>query len=170
MGSGCCGRRAAESAGLAEVFDPANENPVIGRLDIEEFHAHTDTRLNDTDDPEGFDDLLFVAKSDAHSGLERQVFAGADETASHRDIGGDTDGASAGFEVEKLGIRGKRVADGVATVADSQGSAGTLRNSIVHRDDVAHSPRTHTRTAHPVQQVLFLLLQYAGKQPTREER
>jgi hypothetical protein len=27
-----------------------------------------------------------------------------------------------------------------------------------------------TRAAHPVQQVLFLLFQYAGKQPKREER
>jgi hypothetical protein len=127
------------------VFDPANENPVIGRLDIEEFHAHTDTRLNNTDDPEGFDGLLFVAEGDAHAGFHRQGFASADETASHRDISGDTDGASAGFKVKKLGVRCKGVANGVAAVADTQGSAGTLRSSIVHGDDIAHSSATHTK-------------------------
>jgi len=98
-------KRECGSAGLAEVFDPANEDPVIGGFDIEEFHADADTRLNNADDPEGFDGLFFVAKGNAHAGFQRQGLAGADETASHRDIGGDADGASAGFEVKKLGVK-----------------------------------------------------------------
>jgi len=150
-------KRECGSAGLAEVFDPANEDPVIGGFDIEEFHADADTRVNNADDPEGFDGLFFVAKGNAHAGFQGQGLAGADETASHRDIGGDADGASAGFEVKKLGVRGEGVANGVAAVPDSQSSAGTLRSSIVHRDDVAHSAGTRTRTAHSVLEVLSLL-------------
>ena len=130
------------SAGLAEVFDPANEGLVIGRLDIEEFHAYADARLNNADDPQGFDDLFFVTEGDAHAGLQRQGLAGADEAAAHGDIGGDTGRTCAGFEVEKHGIRGKGVANGVPPVPDTQSSAGAFRGAIVHRYDVAHRAGT----------------------------
>jgi len=150
-------KREYGSAGLAELFDPANEDPIIGRLDIEEFHADADSRLNNADNSESFDGLFFVAKDNAHASFQRQGLAGADETASHRDIGGDTDRASAGFKVKKLGVRSEGVADGVAAVPDSQSSAGAFRSSIVHRDDVAHSAGTRTGKAHSVQEVLFLL-------------
>src|SRR5260370_15712773 len=115
-------KRECGSAGLAEVFDPANEDPVIGGFDIEEFHADADTRLNNADDPEGFDGLFFVAKGDAHAGFQGQGLAGADETASHRDIGGDADTASACFEVKKLRVRAAGAADGVAAAPACSGS------------------------------------------------
>ena len=143
----------ARSAGLAEVFDPANEGLVIGRLDIEEFHAYADARLNNADDPQGFDGLFFVAEGDAHSGLQRQGLTGADEAAAHGDIGGDTGRTCAGFEVEKLGIRGKGVANGVAAVADGQSSTGASRSTIVHGYDVAHRAGNRKRTAHSVREV-----------------
>src|SRR5260370_24726655 len=163
-------KRECGSAGLAEVFDPANEDPVIGGFDIEEFHADADTRLNNADDPEGFDGLFFVAKGDAHAGFRGQGLAGADETASHRDIGGDADRASAGFEVKKLGVRGEGVADGVAAVPDSQSSAGTLRSSIVHRDDVAPRGGDPPTTAHTALEELSHLFINPGNTPQEKKR
>src|SRR5260370_21904373 len=143
-------KRECGSAGLAEVFDPANEDPVIGGFDIEEFHADADTRLNNADDPEGFDGLFFVAKGNAHAGFQRQGLAGADETASHREIGGDADRASAGFEVKKLGVRGEGVADGVAAVPGRQSFPRSHRSSIVRTEEVCHKYGSPPTTAHSV--------------------
>ena len=139
---GDCIRGKGRSAGLAEMFEPANEGLVIGRLDIEKFYADADTRLNNADDTQRFDGLFFVAEGDAHAGLQRQGLAGADEAAAHGDIGGDTGRTRAGFEVEKLGIRGKGVANGVPPVPNTQSSAGAFRGAIVHRYNVAHRAGT----------------------------
>jgi hypothetical protein len=144
------------SAGLAELFEPANEGAVVGRLNINKFHAHADARLDDADDAQCFDDLPLVVEDAPHAGLQRQGLAGADKAATHGNIGGNARGASARFEVEKLGIRGKGVANRVAAVADGQSSPGAFRSAIVHRDNVAHSVETHKKRARQLREVLSL--------------
>ena len=52
---------------LAELVDPARENAVGKRFDVEEFDAHADAGLDDADDSEAFDGLPLARERHAHA-------------------------------------------------------------------------------------------------------
>jgi len=101
---------------LADLFDPAAEEAVVGAFDVDELDAHADARLEDAHDGERFDLLSLAGQSDAHAGGNRERLAGADEAAAERDIGGDADRACARFHVDNFDIGGEGKANRIATV------------------------------------------------------
>jgi hypothetical protein len=111
----------------------------MGSGDVEEFDAHADTGLDDADDGEGFDGLVFSFQSDANPGVQKERTAGADEAAAQREVGSDAVGAGAGLEIEDFDIRGKGIANGIAAVANGGAARRRFCESVVHGNDVAHS-------------------------------
>ena len=122
----------------AEFVEPAGERFLVGGGEVNELDAHADPGLYDAHDHEAFDDLALVGQSHARATAEGQRLAGADEAAAQRNVAGHAGTVGTGFEVDEVGIRGERIADGVAAVAYGRASRVILGDAVVHRDDVAH--------------------------------
>ncbi len=60
--------------------------------------------------------LSLARQGDAHARRNRKRLAGADEASAERNVGGDADGARAGFHVDELDIGGEGKANRIATV------------------------------------------------------
>ena len=126
-------------ARLADLFDPAVEDVVVGAFDVDEFDAHADARLENAHDGEGFDLLPFARQRDTHAGGYRERLTGADEAAAERDVGGDADGAASGLHVDEFGVGSEGKANRVATVAHPSPSRLASGDSFVHIDHVAEA-------------------------------
>lgn len=132
-------RNSAElSAFAAELFQPAGEDGVGNRFDVEEFKAHADAGLDDADHGEGLHSFAFAGEGDAGARLYSEGFAGADEAAAEREVRGNAVAADAGFEVEDFRVGGKRKTDSVAAVAQANFVRHPIGGSVVHGDNVAH--------------------------------
>lgn len=127
-----------KSAGAAKLIEPARQRLMIRTVEVDEFDAHADARLDDANDSQGLYCLLLAPEGDSDSGADRQRAAGANKTTAHKQVGSDALGARTGLKVENLDVSGKGIADGVAAVAN-RGAPRRLCGSIVHGNNVAHS-------------------------------
>jgi hypothetical protein len=131
-------RKAAPTlAGLAEGVDPGHQHVAEVRFKIEEFDAHADTRLDDADGDESFEDLAFASELHAGTGVHGKRFAGTDETSAQGNIRSDTIHLLAGFEVDEFNVAGEGKTDGIAAVTNSR-DTGIRRVRVGHGDDFAH--------------------------------
>jgi hypothetical protein len=124
-------------AGLAEGFEPGEQDVVVGRLEVEELNAHADAGLDDADNDQSFNDLAFPHELQTGAGIHGKRLAGADETPAQRDVGGDALHLFTGFEVNQLNIASKWKSDGVAAVADP-GNVGVGSITVGHGEDFIH--------------------------------
>jgi hypothetical protein len=131
-------RKAAPTlAGLAERVEPGAQHFAVGRFQVEEFNAHADAWLDDADGDESFENLALADKFQAGPGIHGKRLAGANETSTEGNVGGDAFDLFAGFEVDQFDIGGKGKTDSVAAVADS-GDAGIRGIAVGHGDNFAH--------------------------------
>src|ERR1700686_148794 len=108
---------AATTLFLAKLLDPSGHEIVAGGIDVDELDAHADARLDDAHHREAFHLLALARQYDPRARFQRQRLAGANEAAAHGNVGSYAGGVRAGFEINELGIRGKRIANRIATVA-----------------------------------------------------
>jgi len=106
-------------AGAAESVDPTSEDGVVGGLEVEKFDTQADAGLDDTNNDQRFECLALAGEAEARTGVGGKLFAGADETAAEREVGGDARNLLAALEVNELGIGGKGIADGVAAITNT---------------------------------------------------
>ena len=67
-----------------ELVDPAEKDLVGGWFHVQEFDAHSDAGLNDANDRESVDDLIFAGHPEANAATLVEGLAGADESAADR--------------------------------------------------------------------------------------
>ena len=108
------------SAGSAELFHPAGQHLIVWRIHIDEFHAHPNARLHDSNDAQRFHFLVLARHRHTDARIQLHRLTRANEYAAHGNIGSHAGGPGAGFQVEQLNIRRKRVANLVAAVADGE--------------------------------------------------
>lgn len=121
-----------------EVVEPAGQNGDGGGFEVDEFEAHANFGFDDADCGESLNAFAFALECDTSAGFHGKRLAGADETSAEREVRGDAFGASAGLEVEDLGVRGERIADSVTAIADAGFAWQSVRDAVAHGDNVAH--------------------------------
>jgi hypothetical protein len=126
--------RSQESAFPAELREPAGERGIGGGFDVDEFEAHADAGFDDAHHGEGFHTFAFAFQCDAGTGFYGEGLAGADEAAAERKVRGNALGAAAGFEIEDLGVGGKRITNSVAAVAQANFVRHPIGGSVVHEN------------------------------------
>jgi len=93
-------------------------------------------RLDDPHDDEGFKDLALAREFQPGTRVDWHRLTGANEAAPEGDIGGDAIHLFTGLQLDELGIGGKRIADGVASVANTIEARG--RRAFWHGNDLRH--------------------------------
>ena len=84
----------------AELLNPTKEYLIEGRFHVQEFDAHADTWLQNTDYRQRFDDLIFAGQSCANAATHFEGLTRADKSSGNGKIGGYAAGGRAGFEIE----------------------------------------------------------------------
>lgn len=85
-------RVAIECRGLAaaaEVFNQGVEALIVRGLEIEEFDAHADARLDDTDNDEAFENQIVASQFHARAAIKHQGLAGTDKAAALGNVRGN---------------------------------------------------------------------------------
>jgi hypothetical protein len=126
-------------AGIAQLVDPTGESFVMGRIHIDEFEAHADTRLHDANNGQCFGGLPLARQSNSGAGIDRKRLASTNEAATHGNIGGNAFSVRASFEINQIDIGRKRKPDSITTVADASFARLVFCESVFHRNDVAQS-------------------------------
>src|SRR6266850_6737072 len=70
-------------AGSAELFHPAGQHLIVGRVDVDEFHAHPNARLHDPNDAQRFHFLVLARQCHADARIQLHRLAGTNEYATH---------------------------------------------------------------------------------------
>src|SRR6266849_6386700 len=123
---------------LAELVDPTGERFLAGGFHIDELDAHSDSWLDNAHHRKSFDPLSSTRQRHPRARLQRQWLAGADEAAPEGNIAGDAVRLRAGLQIDELGVRGKRIANSVATITHTRLLREAFIDATVHGDDVAH--------------------------------
>ena len=95
MSCSCSGEMVAP-----QLFKPPLQRRLMAGLDIQEFQPHSYAWLDDSNDCQSVNHLLFQPQSQSHPAACRQGLAGAHKASTHRKIGGHTLRSGAGFEVQ----------------------------------------------------------------------
>src|ERR1700680_2493483 len=106
----------------AELFKPAKEHLIEGGFHIEKLDTHADTAFDSAHDGERFHYLLFTRVSEAGAAAETERRAGAYKSTADGKVGSYATGRGTGLEIQELGVGRKRVANGVAPVANGNGA------------------------------------------------
>lgn len=85
---------------MAKLFDPASEEVLAGGFDVDEFDAHANARLYDTDDRKAFYALTLAGESDASSGFQRERLPGTNKASAEGDIRGHAAGLRSCFQID----------------------------------------------------------------------
>lgn len=120
------------------MIEPASEDRDRGGLDVDELEAHPDFGFDYANGGERLDAFVLTPQGDTNARLYGKRLAGADKTPAEGEIRGDTFGTSSRFEVEEIGVGSKRIANGVAAVAETCLVRRAIGGSVVHGDHVAH--------------------------------
>jgi len=83
----------------AELLNPTKQCLIEGRFHIKEFDAHTDTRFENTNYRQGFDDLIFTRQSCANPASHFESLTCANKCAGDRKIGSYAADGRATFEI-----------------------------------------------------------------------
>jgi hypothetical protein len=84
----------------AELLNPTKQCLIVGRFHVKEFDAHADTRFENTNYRQGFDDLIFARQSCANPASHFESLASANKCASDGKIGGYAANGRATFEIK----------------------------------------------------------------------
>jgi hypothetical protein len=126
-------------AGATEGINPGGENFVGGRLQIEEFDAQPDARLDDAYEDMSFEDLGLAGELQTGAAVLREGLAGANKAAAKGDVGSDAVNFLAGLHVREFRVGSERVTDGVAAVSYAREAKGCGACSVRHGDKFTHS-------------------------------
>jgi len=84
----------------AELLNPTKQCLIEGRFHVQKFDAHADTRLENTNHRQGFDDLLFARQSCANPTSHFESLASANKGAGDGKIGSYAADGRATFEIK----------------------------------------------------------------------
>lgn len=106
----------------AELLNPTEEDLIEGGFHVEKFDAHADARLENPNNSQCFDNLIFARQSRANAGAHPERLAGTNKRSGDGEVGGYSAGGRAGFKIEQYGVSGKRITNGIAPVAHCDGA------------------------------------------------
>ena len=84
----------------AELLNPTKQCLIEGRLHVQKFDAHAYTWLENANDRQSFDDLIFACQRGSDPASHFESLTGADKGAGDGKIGGDPAGSHAAFEIQ----------------------------------------------------------------------